>query len=679
MARRSQRVQKIHETKSVTPSSNLATESEATPDKTDSDVEARSTKRSKTSRAANSSRAPRRRGKLQGMLDMPLDVIMEICSLLHPKDLLNLTRTSKGLREFFMSRNTLSLWKAARLNLPTLPPCPADLTEPAYANLMFDPHCHSCGNNNCHHVYWRYRVRLCKKCRQRLTAIASDHYPLVKLIAPRRLDDVVPPFEDNTKREHLDNRTYYESELKRLALGVKQTPPAELDSYLNAQEKLASLRKEASCSFVEPVQTTGEQELNDWFTQKRSSRTEELDKLRRARRFDIVAKLKEDGWKAEITYLTKPSSSAECTKFIKLPEVRKTQALTPKIWNNIREPIINFMHSVRINRLSADHTERVTQRLQTTSELLKEILPLHQRKSLSSREVVVKIPKVWQMLDTDAEEFDNEELRRVLQTLIPEYLEKRTQETRIFFETILREEFGIEASSDPWKLALTAFFNCGCRQSMSFEHVLHHGCGYATTPCLSRPEGMSIECYNSIQTVYRYDWIWNVDAFSSTFHSMKRVIEVCGLDIKKATVDDLERPEIRLSSPDPGRCNYTRIMTWRTAVHDQYQDIALATEAQISAAKAAEPVAEKLLQKELKYQCTRCTEVYDVKKSDLMTHLKKSHAVEEPTEDDWVLECTKLPAQTPIYLVPNMKPKKDWYYWEAELFESGIAVPFLCE
>ncbi|KAI0700099.1 hypothetical protein BC835DRAFT_1540815 [Cytidiella melzeri] len=662
MARRSQRVQKIHETKSVAPSSNLATESEATPDKTDSDVEARSTKRSKTSRAANSSRAPRRRGKLQGMLDMPLDVIMEICSLLHPKDLLNLTRTSKGLREFFMSRNTLSLWKAARLNLPTLPPCPADLTEPAYANLMFDPHCHSCGNNNCHHVYWRYRVRLCKKCRQRLTVIALDHYLLVELIAPRRLDDVVPPFEDNTKR---DNCTYYESELKRLALGVKQTPPAELDSYLNAQEKLASLRKE------------GEQELNDWFTQKRSSRTEELDKLRRARRFDIVAKLKEDGWKAEITYLTKPSSSAECTKFLKLPEVRKTQALTPKIWNNIREPIINFMHSVRINRLSADHTERVTQRLQTTSELLKEILPLHQRKSLSSREVVVKIPKVWQMLDTDAEEFDNEELRRVLQTLIPEYLEKRTQETRIFFETILREEFGIEAPSDPWKLALTAFFNCRCRHSMSFEHVLHHDCDYATTPSLSQPEGMSIECFNSIRIIYRFDSIWNVDAFSSTFYRMKKVIEACGLDIKKATVDDLERPEIRLSSRGP--CNYIRIVTWRTAVLDQYQDIAFATEAQISAAKAVEPVAEKLLQKELKYHCTRCTEVYDVKKLDLMAHLKKSHAVEEPTEDDWVLECTTLPAQTPIYLVTNMKLEKDWCRWEAEMFELGIAVPFLCE
>ncbi|KAI0792958.1 hypothetical protein BC629DRAFT_1287280 [Irpex lacteus] len=80
------------------------------------------------------------------MLDMPLDVIIEICSYLHPKDLLNLARSSKDLRKFFMSRNSSSAWKAARATvtqpLPGLPLCPADLSEPAYANLMFDAYCH---------------------------------------------------------------------------------------------------------------------------------------------------------------------------------------------------------------------------------------------------------------------------------------------------------------------------------------------------------------------------------------------------------------------------------------------------------------------------------------------------------------------------------------------------------
>lgn len=61
---------------------------------------------------------------------------------LTPKDLLSLARTTKSLRAFLMSRNSRLFWKTARRNMEDLPPCPADLSEPAYANLLFDSHCH---------------------------------------------------------------------------------------------------------------------------------------------------------------------------------------------------------------------------------------------------------------------------------------------------------------------------------------------------------------------------------------------------------------------------------------------------------------------------------------------------------------------------------------------------------
>ena len=107
----------------------------------------------------------RHTGKLRQMLDMPLEVILEvmctttpmshhhhadnvtmtqICAHLHPKDILNLSRASKDLRTFFLSRNSMSIWKVALANLPDLPPCPDDLSEPAYVNLMFSLQCHVC-------------------------------------------------------------------------------------------------------------------------------------------------------------------------------------------------------------------------------------------------------------------------------------------------------------------------------------------------------------------------------------------------------------------------------------------------------------------------------------------------------------------------------------------------------
>ena len=41
-----------------------------------------------------------------------------------------------------MSHNSLSLWKKTRLQARGLPPPPPHLNEPAYANLLFSPHCH---------------------------------------------------------------------------------------------------------------------------------------------------------------------------------------------------------------------------------------------------------------------------------------------------------------------------------------------------------------------------------------------------------------------------------------------------------------------------------------------------------------------------------------------------------
>ena len=99
------------------------------------------------------------------MLEMPLDVLIEVrrsCLLhrsgegellqyptqifhfLHPRDLLNLARTSKDFRALLMDRKSAPWWRATRSQIEGLPPCPKTLSEPAYANLLFFNHCHVC-------------------------------------------------------------------------------------------------------------------------------------------------------------------------------------------------------------------------------------------------------------------------------------------------------------------------------------------------------------------------------------------------------------------------------------------------------------------------------------------------------------------------------------------------------
>ncbi|KAG1889682.1 uncharacterized protein F5891DRAFT_1177098 [Suillus fuscotomentosus] len=78
-------------------------------------------------------------GKLAALMNLPLDVLFEIYFvwLVRPKE----------FRRVLMHRSSMSVWKNARDNVPNMPDCPPFWTEPHYANLAFDPHCHKkeCG------------------------------------------------------------------------------------------------------------------------------------------------------------------------------------------------------------------------------------------------------------------------------------------------------------------------------------------------------------------------------------------------------------------------------------------------------------------------------------------------------------------------------------------------------
>ena len=98
-------------------------------------------------------------------------------------DLLNLARTGKHLRNTLMRRSGISVWKAVRATVKGLPECPSDLSEPQYANLMFDMFCHVrrfisarltdslielkyCGTARTPTIIWSNWSRCCGKCNE---------------------------------------------------------------------------------------------------------------------------------------------------------------------------------------------------------------------------------------------------------------------------------------------------------------------------------------------------------------------------------------------------------------------------------------------------------------------------------------------------------------------------------
>lgn len=99
-------------------------------------------------------------GKLSRIAKLPDDVLLEVSIFyrlsaksylptvfelkipkhLHPRDILNLARTSKYFRQLLMSKRSRSVWRAARTTIG-LPDCPCELSEPQYANLIFSTDC----------------------------------------------------------------------------------------------------------------------------------------------------------------------------------------------------------------------------------------------------------------------------------------------------------------------------------------------------------------------------------------------------------------------------------------------------------------------------------------------------------------------------------------------------------
>ncbi|KAJ6520784.1 hypothetical protein DFH09DRAFT_849002, partial [Mycena vulgaris] len=68
-------------------------------------------------------------------------MFLQICSQLHPRDLLHLMRTSTLLRLFLRTRSRRHVWVASLHKLDRLPPCPTGLDEPVYAALLFGSSC----------------------------------------------------------------------------------------------------------------------------------------------------------------------------------------------------------------------------------------------------------------------------------------------------------------------------------------------------------------------------------------------------------------------------------------------------------------------------------------------------------------------------------------------------------
>ena len=125
---------------------------------------------SSTTKSLKTLNGARRKGKLAALSEMPVDIIYEvrcsplysrsksarilgsrteayltlqICSKLHPRDLLQVSRTTKIWRDMLMNKKrSEGIWRNSYIGTEGLPPLPEGIPIPKFIGLLFDRLCH---------------------------------------------------------------------------------------------------------------------------------------------------------------------------------------------------------------------------------------------------------------------------------------------------------------------------------------------------------------------------------------------------------------------------------------------------------------------------------------------------------------------------------------------------------
>ncbi|KAG8718246.1 hypothetical protein FRC09_012950 [Ceratobasidium sp. 395] len=316
-------------------------------------------KRARAPQATNT--APRKKqvrgkqGRLEGLMKMPIDIFTEIALNLMPKDIISLARANKSFRTLLMTKSSIHVWRGAMRNVPGIPACPPDLSEPHYLALIYAPNCSMCGTTSSRRMDEMLRVRLCPSCR-------SEHLIKLALVMPKIIifvpssNKIVP-----NKRRRGWERYALKSDVQEV------------------QAKWDEVEKTGDSKMLEEWKDTRKWELELRSSQARAL-TAFLDNLDRGRGLELVDLKKQhrlavnerllgSGWDKDDLVFYYPRSREWSSL------VDQAKVLTDRAWVNLRPKLIPLLEVNHEDRLEKEKSERKRvrrTRLETYLKAIKE-------------------------------------------------------------------------------------------------------------------------------------------------------------------------------------------------------------------------------------------------------------------------------------------------------------------
>ncbi|KAJ7745010.1 hypothetical protein DFH07DRAFT_834194 [Mycena maculata] len=423
---------------------------------------------------------------LKGFPALPLDILFEIFSLVHPLDLVYLTRTTKPFRRFLLNRANVAIWRAAFANSANEggpPGCPTYMCEPAWARVAFEKACHVCFVNlrddpNLDSVWWEFGTRYCGDCMR--SQVSQRISVKVKRLDPRRNWEAVFP--------RVPRSTYVKSYYYLLADQHKV-----LDAYTKTEndEERAALFQ--TCRERTNLIMEHSKLCREWAAKQIENRRKEAENRReekeekqeakqRSRLQAIVAKLTALGWSDE-TWMVAGTLSEQIRDY---PSVAVPRLLAPRAYRDLEPTLILQLNTDK-------RTWFLKQRFQVFMKAFPRIISQAELDKLAlgvpPRHIdVVLIPAVRALLEKDGEApVVADDLVQTLRPTMPSFLQTWSGECMVLIHGHARKLLKLDESdnqpapdpgvSDPTALAV-AYIACPllCGVAGHYNTLLKHSC-----------------------------------------------------------------------------------------------------------------------------------------------------------------------------------------------------------
>ncbi|KDR85932.1 hypothetical protein GALMADRAFT_218999 [Galerina marginata CBS 339.88] len=586
-------------------------------------------------------RTRRKAGSLKDLVEMPLDVVGEIFSRLDPGDLLNLARIEKSLRAFLMSRSSISIWKRSRSNIPRLPDCPSDLSEPQYANLVFTKNCDFCLRNlSSIHISWEARVKTCTRCmHENFEAGIFDHdrgYPLS--LAPF-LPFMTPskPDSDDLYYSNLDRlwrKGYEDAKDKEEWLEIKLGERRDIEVHAGAcavwQKETEIARKAYKLSLVEKNKTI------------------------------IVERVKKLGWEEEFAKMSEDDVMPQ-----DIPKVTKAcqKELTDRVLLNLDKLLIEHMEDFRRERLHRDRRAMLMERLPILKDVYQTyILSLPANALHPTAGELFRSPVVQELINTSS--FTKAHMETII-PILPHLTLRWQKELEDKLCQLISTACGAEYPFDPEKVLhlATTSFSCGrCSSGKSLTHprVLVHSCATSWSRDGCPMEVDEKACNSVLEQVYwnsRGDITFKLDDLKQ----MQDVIQMCGLDAKTTTRLEMDEANpilecIPCNDIHRGRATlkWSAVITHKHEAHKNREmklKVLEGQEADLARARMTEEQERRYAGKNYKAMiCIHCKMKGNT--TGLTLHAMKNHGIATPGREDIVplVDSNQIPSL--FYLWP---------------------------